>query len=1756
MYNTISLFSQPYYNPCSQCYYNIITNINLLYSYLLQLSTNSEGRKYINKIDIMKNEIEKLNTNITRSSINASLPTDSVFASIIAIITPKICNDLLIYIEEGIQLMNKLYIFIDLNKEITELPPKTADTLCKQIIEKSFSSAIDPSSPDTAKLGLDYKNLLSAYYIQRGYFSNLKQGSIGCNSPAIIDALSLITETIKFLFDDVEQNIITKSMLNQPFIGTGNIPNAPAEEVTINSDLIFESELNKNQEVLVWINESDGNEPGILARLTPFLLALPIDFNHFKKIDKLSFKNINGFAFYIVFKNASELDSEKTNIKTSITNLIKRLYLISKLNKIFKFLDLITFDLISNPQGTKKILDINSTSSLISYFDDILWKEYDKITYINEFEKLFNFKILFDLVIKYGSITDAERIPKYIELSEAKKVWTDNNCKKYGDLWKSVADKIVPMYLLNVKQGFWINHSIRFFMRTTMYTSDKIWIENQLFDEPPLEIEQSKTNLINMGKEDTIKLLLPYIILLADFVNENQDRKLLTAEIFSNKKTLENLALTKYDIRKSPWLKLLATLHHLGSNINPTDIIIKLPKSTTKTTNTTTRKWTVEELKPYFFELNKQYMKGKINGGTEEENNFVKNENAELFLTALYDNTDLPDIINFKDTDYKEIFNKYLHFLEPDSIDKLRFPWKPRGLEPDEKLTIKNKLDDDKLKNLFKYYVYENGVIKTNVSGNKIEITKEKIEELNDKIKKHNEVVGTRAQSITQIETEIDSYKEQVKKFNDALNQPDYDQRISTTIFNSFREVPVPVVGGSNRYYQNKNNLSFQRGGDLTEYKNGIEAIYKNNGTDKPPETAPQDTIDGITGYRLEIVNQKLLEKLKEALDETSDTEIKPDSEKLDLLYTILKNRGTNLLILYKTKELVKEICTILNDKIAEFNTKLGDSIEAIKTENNIDNIKTQIDFFDKSDKLRNIYVNLEKMLFDKYIMEMDKLSKEKRKKTNLGGAPPTLITILNDVLANFKNGVNLKTQIEIFTEIIPKKDADDKILYQKLFDLNIEKINNELNETKIKIDALKISTPVYLENELNRNRKGKYDSFIQRISLKYESFINEINKNIKELDDSQKKFGVKTATSTITINKNKTEQNIIKAKLIIINLHYVYITKLALNESEVITEITVIIDEIKKIKNLFKDIESSILANITEDEQAIITREEDDISNILITKQNIITVKEAEQRRIIEEREAEEQRNLAESNAARQLFQQNNQAKIDNFNNKLAEELKVKNKLKLTYTDIKSYRDVYNPLKDTLLRNFVVKQGNSVEPTVLEAISDISEVSLANLNQNFSTVLDEVKSNIIESINQYVNINAFFPNIEDRVKFDSLVDEIYNKIQSKVYNKLKQEEIKIISKKENLPENILNKEFSTKIYDQGIKDYMDLKNKLDTDKQDLADKISERNEKWIAFLSNLSNTIEVKAALESGFQELKHQNKTYYIKEKTQFSGKGSQARIITENTIYEDKKNKINQAIDTYVSDQQVIVIENKIMEYENKINEYKKKIEIYKKYFTKNPPTEGSSVAPWTDDDFKAVDEITKRLSNIYYVENFKTTPINSYSIDVKPSEADVKTIITSILTSITINRATKREDPLATLRLSSGKVLNKDITIEELKLSKLVNSLQDTTDTEFSISSSRTLLLAISTRPDKVELVIASLYFAMLLSIITNPRCEENIISTEKTQQVGGFKKYKIIKNDILQQMTGGLTNKNKIIYLDEIDEKKEIQKKYKIIKLNK
>ena len=669
-----------------------------------------------------------------------------------------------------------------------------------------------------------------------------------------------------------------------------------------------------------------------------------------------------------------------------------------------------------------------------------------------------------------------------------------------------------------------------------------------------------------------------------------------------------------------------------------------------------------------------------------------------------------------------------------------------------------------------------------------------------------------------------------------------------------------------------------------------------------------------------------------------------------------------------------------------------------------------------------------------------------------------------------------------------------------------------------------------------------------------------------------------------------------------IIKIYYLYIKKLALfpnldiNKSDDIEKINEIIEEIKRIKVLIDAEKTLIVSEGTLENKKIVRDYVAEIDDIVSAKQQIIAEKEkkaTERQSALAAEEAARQSALAaqaaEEEAARksleaaqaaeqelerqrleaerQRFELENKAKIDIFNAKLTEELKVKNKLDLTYTDIKVYRDDYESLKNALLLNFDVKQGNTVVPPALDTILSITPVSLPNINQNFNAVFDNEINVIIDEIKKYVSTNAFFPNIEDRTKLDDLVNEIYTKIGSKVYPKLNKMEIQIISKKKNEPENSLNNEFNKEIYDQGI-NYAELNSSLGTAQASLADKIRERDEKWIEFLSNLSNLIEVKAASESGFDEIKHQGKTYYIKKKTLFDGKGSVAKNITENTNYEGKKTNINSAIDDYMRQPDVAAIEEKIKEYEQKIAENTKKIKIYTNYFTKKQPNDGSPVAPWTDDDFIAVDKITKKLSNIYYVENFKTTPEISYQEDNQSRETEVKEIIKNILSSIKIPRETIREDPLATLR-NSTKELDGSITIEDLKLSKLVTSLKDTTETEFSISSSRTLLLAISTRPDKVGLVIGTLFFAMLLSIITNPLCEEDEkVVTGKDLLLGGFKKYKIIKNNISQLMTGGSKNTNKIIYLDEInkkeeinkkkdiDKKKDIQKKYKIIKLNK
>ena len=173
---------------------------------------------------------------------------------------------------------------------------------------------------------------------------------------------------------------------------------------------------------------------------------------------------------------------------------------------------------------------------------------------------------------QYGAIIQE----KIVEFDNTYNKWTS----MYADTWNSVANKLVNYYLLNVKQVFWINHSIRQLMRTIMYSSDEIWSKNNLFD---VGVDQQKKNLDNLPKEkqETGKMLTKSIKLL-NFKEDGYSRlgapnldEVLTkqddfaAKIFNTEETLEEYYLKAYEIQKSPWISLLGSVQHIGSNKNP-----------------------------------------------------------------------------------------------------------------------------------------------------------------------------------------------------------------------------------------------------------------------------------------------------------------------------------------------------------------------------------------------------------------------------------------------------------------------------------------------------------------------------------------------------------------------------------------------------------------------------------------------------------------------------------------------------------------------------------------------------------------------------------------------------------------------------------------------------------------------------------------------------------------------------------------------------------------------------------------------------------------------------------------------------------------------------------------------------------------------------------------------------------------------------------------------------------------------------------
>jgi hypothetical protein len=328
-------------------------------------------------------------------------------------------------------------------------------------------------------------------------------------------------------------------------------------------------------------------EPEDLAKIDDlFGEKIPVDFSLFKtdnfKIVKLDDK--------ILFMSS---DSNPNRMKHFINALI-RIQIISRMAHSFEFLDI--EKRLKNKSSP--IINIFDNNSLIDQTNKILYSDWDKITYVKEFEKQFDMKLLF-LLNNKPKKTDYDT-SLYDRLIEEKNSWSNNPSEN----WKDLANKLIPIYLLNVKQGFWINHSIRLLMRTLMYTTDSKYINSQILSKdifndkkythmyPTEKYSDKNIELVINNLDDKFAdvqtnksigtKLIKNIRLLSDDMKMiekdtidptsntyKENRNKLIEEIIKGDQTLEEYYLSKYDIEKSIWLKLLITIQHLGANIDP-----------------------------------------------------------------------------------------------------------------------------------------------------------------------------------------------------------------------------------------------------------------------------------------------------------------------------------------------------------------------------------------------------------------------------------------------------------------------------------------------------------------------------------------------------------------------------------------------------------------------------------------------------------------------------------------------------------------------------------------------------------------------------------------------------------------------------------------------------------------------------------------------------------------------------------------------------------------------------------------------------------------------------------------------------------------------------------------------------------------------------------------------------------------------------------------------------------------------------------
>jgi hypothetical protein len=452
----------------------------------------------------------------------------------------------------------------------------------------AFNSTIDIAEPSTDDLYIDYKKLLSSYFFQHAFLSNIKNSpKYGCNSNEIIKSIDIVRETLSFLFDNYDNNMLTKHFVNIEFpkYEAANVINHP--ELNFSNDMFDENPT----EIISWLtNLKNNSDIENLAKLNNIFDLIKVDYFEIQKLTEIKINKSNNQLFIntapiitppaiitqpvivnppvnAALSSTSSLSPPLPNVNINIKNFITRLVLISKLHDNLSFLNIF--------KNKTHIIPIHNINALIDVFNMILWNNYDKITYIKEFENLFNKKLYLELHdSKYTE-------QKYIDKKEIMRVEQEkwNIINNYSNIWKNIANKIIPSYLLNVKQGFWINHSIRQFMRTIMYTTDNKWINDKdIFDneytnlEKKEEEQQAIINTLFNNYDNKIKVGKNLIknIKKFNFNKFNEEiQNNFANKIFENTETIEEYYLDNYDVKNSIWLKLLLTIQHLGSNKSP-----------------------------------------------------------------------------------------------------------------------------------------------------------------------------------------------------------------------------------------------------------------------------------------------------------------------------------------------------------------------------------------------------------------------------------------------------------------------------------------------------------------------------------------------------------------------------------------------------------------------------------------------------------------------------------------------------------------------------------------------------------------------------------------------------------------------------------------------------------------------------------------------------------------------------------------------------------------------------------------------------------------------------------------------------------------------------------------------------------------------------------------------------------------------------------------------------------------------------------